>query len=207
ELVKLHWKQVAFGGAVAGILMSVPVWRVSVDERFVLEPAQRAVLRSPVAGRVQSVTAEEGSRVTAGAPIAQLSNLDVESSAAQATADYRQATAHTVQAQLRQASFAAAENERVSLAEKNRLESDRVRQLQIVSPISGTVITPHVRDLVGSYLIEGSEVAEVADTSTMRANVYVQEDELQKIEKISKAVLRMDANWRPSRATFESFSP
>src|SRR6185312_3747419 len=91
ELVKLHWKQVAFGGAVAGILMSVPVWRVSVDERFVLEPAQRAVLRSPVAGRVQSVTAEEGSRVTAGAPIAQFSNLDVESSAAQATADYRQA--------------------------------------------------------------------------------------------------------------------
>lgn len=207
ELMKLYWRQIGLGFVIAAVLMSIPVWRVSVDELFVLEPAQRAVLRSAVAGRVQSVTAEEGSRVAAGAPIAQLSNLDVESSAAQASADYRQATARTVQAELRQVSFAAVENDRISLAEKSRLEADRVRQLLVVSPISGTVITPHISDMVGSYLIEGSEVAEIADTSTMRADIYVQEDELQKIETISKAVLRMDSSWKPSRATFESFSP
>lgn len=207
ELMRLYWKRIALGAVVAALLMSIPVWRESVDERFVLEPAQRVVLRAAVPGAVVNVNADEGSRVEAGHLIAQLRNLEVESAAAQSNADYREAAANSRQAELKQVSFAAAENQRIGLEEKRRAEKERVEQLKIVSPIAGTVITPHVRDLMGSYLIEGTEIAEVADTSSMRANIYVQEDELQKLEKINKAILRMDAHWRPTRATFESFSP
>jgi len=207
EMMKLYWKQIAVGAVAAGILMSIPVWRESVDERFVLEPAQRAVLRAAVPGEVLSVSAEEGSRVQAGQVVARLRNLEVESTSARAGAEYGRAAAHKVQAELKNASFVAAQNESRSLAEEKLSAAERVQQLLITSPMSGIVTTPHMNDLVGSYLAEGTEVAELADTSSMRAQIYVPEDELQKLEKIDRAILRMDANWRPTHATFESFSP
>src|SRR5205823_3041827 len=110
------------------------------------------------------------------------------SAAAQAAADYGQMAAQSVRAQLKQISHAATENERKGLAEKRLAATERVQQLQITSPISGIVVTPHVRDFTGSYLLEGTEIAEIADTSTMRAQIYVKEDELQKLEKINRAI-------------------
>jgi putative peptide zinc metalloprotease protein len=207
EMMRLYWKQIAVGAVVAGLLMSIPVWRESVDERFVLEPSQRAVLRANVPGTVLNVSAEEGTRVAAGQKIAQLQNLEIDSASAKAAADYGLSSARSVRDQLKQVSYSSEENERRGLAERQRAESERAQALQITSPIAGTVMTSHVRDLVGSYLLEGAEVAEIADTSVMRAQIYVKEDELQKLEKIDRAILRMDSQWRPTRATFESFSP
>ena len=112
-----------------------------------------------------------------------------------------------MEAELKNASFIAAENESKSMQQEKSSALDRTQKLQIVSSISGIVLTPHMHDLVGSYLAEGTEVTEVADTSSMRAQIYVPEDELQKLEKIDRAVLRMDSSWRPTHGTFESFSP
>jgi putative peptide zinc metalloprotease protein len=207
ELVATHWKQISLGMAVVIVLASIPVWRDSVEERFVLEPAQKTTLRATVPGTVLEVAADEGERVSAGQPIAILRDLQLESDAAKASAEYGQAAAHSVQAQLRYATYSSAEQDRQRLAESVRQVSERRRQLSIESPISGIVTTPHVHDLVGSYIPAGTLVAEVADTSYMRAQIYVQEDEFQNIQQINKAILRMDANWVPVRASFTSFSP
>src|SRR5205823_1949782 len=153
--------------------------RESVDERFVLEPAQRAVLRAEVSGAVLRVATDEGARVSAGQLVAQLQNLELESAAARANADYGRARAHKVEAELKNASFVAAENESKSMEQERSSALDRAQKLQIASPISGIVLTPHLADLQGSYLVEGSAVAEVADTSSMRAQIYVPEEELQ----------------------------
>ncbi|MCU1287289.1 MAG: hypothetical protein JWO13_3639 [Acidobacteriales bacterium] len=207
ELAVTYWKQIGLGFAVAAMLASIPVWRESIEERFVLEPAQHSVLRASVPGMVVAIGATEGERVTAGQPIVVLRDLQLDTDTAKADADYSMAAARNVRAQLRYASFSAADQEQQRLADLKRQMSERQQQLSIASPISGTVTTPHMRDLLGSYLTAGSPVAEVADTSTMRAHIYVQEDELQKIQRINKAILRMDANWIPVRATFTSFSP
>jgi putative peptide zinc metalloprotease protein len=207
ELMKLYWKHIGAGAIALALLMSIPVWRESVEERFVLEPAQRAVLRAPVPGIVVSIQAEEGSRVSAGMTVARLRNVDVESAVAKANADYKQAAAQAVRAELKNVSFAAAESQRAGSEKMRTATAERAESLQIESPISGVVVTPHLRDLVGSYLVEGTQIAEIADTSTMKANIYIQEDELQKIEKISKSILRIDGQWRPTRATVEAFSP
>src|SRR6185312_2978355 len=130
EMMRLYWKQIAVGAVVAGLLMSIPVWRESVDERFVLEPSQRAVLRANVPGTVLNVSAEEGTRVAAGQKIAQLQNLEIESASAKAAADYGLSSARSVRDQLKQVSYSAEENQRRGLAERQRAESERAQALQ-----------------------------------------------------------------------------
>lgn len=207
ELASRYWKQLAVGFAVVAFVLSIPVWRESVDERFVLEPAHRYVLRASVPGTVMKVDADEGQYVLAGQQIAVLGDSQLESDAARAKADYGQAQAQTVQAQLKYTAYAAAEQEKRRFAEAKREIGERQQHLSIQSPINGMVMTAHVRDLVGSYLLPGSVVAEIADTASLHADVYVQEEELQKLQQINRTVLRMDANWIPMRATFDSISP
>ena len=71
--------------------------------------------------------------------------------------------------------FGRAEREREKQVEHNRVLQTELEHLQITSPIAGVVITPRLRDLVGSYLQPGTQVAEVADMRTMRARIYIPE--------------------------------
>lgn len=202
-----HWKRLAAAGAGLVLLMSIPLWRESVEERFLLEPARQAVMRASVPGTVLSVSVEEGQTVTAGQPVAVLRDLQLESEAARASSDYRQAMARSRQAELRYASFGAADQERQRLRQVQQSLQERSERMVIHSPIAGTITTPRLHDLAGSYLVEGSLVAEVVDTSFLRANIYVPEAEINKLEKISGTALRMDARWKPQPVEFESISP
>jgi multidrug efflux pump subunit AcrA (membrane-fusion protein) len=75
------------------------------------------------------------------------------------------------------------------------------------SPISGLVVTPRVRDLEGTYLGAGTEVAEIADTSSMRARIFVPEPEMRKLQFIHKAVLRAESSWSSVAGSVVSISP
>ncbi|HUQ50215.1 MAG TPA: HlyD family efflux transporter periplasmic adaptor subunit [Terriglobales bacterium] len=202
-----HRKPLLIGAAVFALLMSIPVWRESVEERFLLEPAKRAVVRAAVPGTVVSVTAEEGQKVAVGQRLLVLRDLKLESESARTSADYQQAFARSQQARLQYASFGPAEQERQRLLQTQKSLQERNQRLSIESPIAGTIMTPRLSDLEGSYLPEGTLIAEIADTSYMRANIYVPEAELNKVEQISGTALRMDAHWRPIAVEFESISP
>ena len=45
----------------------------------------------------------------------------------------------------------------------------------MVSPISGVVVTPHVADLAGRVVDEGDLLLELADTSRLKASLYLPE--------------------------------
>jgi biotin carboxyl carrier protein len=207
ELMRAHWRELAVAGAVVVVLSLLPLRRQSVEERFVLEPVQRAVLRAEVPGTVAQINVDEGERVRAGTLVAQLRDLTLDGQAARAAAEYRVASARATTAQFRYADYAAADQDRLQLGEALRQKQDQQRRLLVTSPISGVVVTPRLHNLVGARLGAGVEIAEVADLSTMRARIFVPEPEMKKLQQVHHAVLRMDALWRPWTATLVNISP
>ena len=196
--------------AVSGILLAlllVPITREKVEARYVLEPVQKAVVRAAVPGTVAGIYADEGEKIAAGAPLARLRDLELESRSALIAAEFREASARAIGAQLKYADYGFAERERQRLAAQNSLLADQVSRLHVTSPISGIVLTPRVRDLVGSYLQRGDTIAEVADLSRMKGRLYVPEHEVRKVRAGNRSKLLPDSTFSSVEGTVVSIAP
>jgi putative peptide zinc metalloprotease protein len=181
----------AFASVLALVLL-LPLWHESIGGRFVLEAAERAVIRAQVPGVITRVYAEEGQSVPQGAVVARLRNLPLTSEAAHADADYRTASAEFNAAESGYADTGAAQARREQFAQQTRLLASQAANLDLRSPISGVVTTPRMADQVGRYITVGTELAEVADTRSMRARIYVSEYDLHKYQPDSRGRLRVD---------------
>jgi putative peptide zinc metalloprotease protein len=193
--------------AVVLILLLLPLWREHVEVPFVLEAAERAVVRVEVPGAVESVSVEEGQRVEAGQTIAQLQDLRLQSSAAEAGARYRQASARATEAELSYEDFANAEQLRKATQVADQLKRAELQKLRITSPIRGAVASSRVHDLLGSYLTAGTVVAEIVNTSTMRARVYISEPDLHNLAEVYGASLRVKSRWQSFEGKYLGVSP
>src|SRR5208283_2661939 len=175
------------------LVLFAPVWRETVEGRLVLEPVRRAVVRVEVPGTVMQTNVEEGQEVSAGTPLLRLRNLGMESEAAIVAADLRLASARAFQAQMRYKDFATAERHREELTAHDRALQEKMTQLTVLSPVAGTVISPRVEDLLGTYLPSGSEVMEIADTSMFQALVFISAPDVGKVRLGAPAALHVDA--------------
>jgi len=206
-LLRAHARLVG-GVAVALLILGfLPIRREHLEEKFVLEPAQRAVLRTEVPARVTRVFGDEGQRVNAGAVIAELSDPSVDSRSARAAANYKMAASQAINSQLRYADFATSEEQRKRFALEYQVAKDQQRRLTVRTPIAGLILTPRVHELEGTYLGAGSEIAQVADTSSMRARIFVPEPEVRKLQFIHHTVLRTQSSWRSVAGEVISISP
>jgi putative peptide zinc metalloprotease protein len=183
------------GAAVAALLL-LPILHDSVQGRFVLEPLHSARVRSRVAGIVTHVDVDEGMNVKAGEPIVELRNLPMQSELARAQADYQNASIRAASATLHYADFGVASQERERSAKHQQLLNSKVENLEVVSPISGIVLTPRVADLLGSYAQEGTALLDVGDLRVMRARIFVSEHDLYKLTPGSKVRLQFDGLWK-----------
>jgi len=173
----------------------LPLWHQSTAGRFVLEPAGRSFVRAAVPGVVTKVFVEEGSVVKAGEPIAQLRNLPLESLAARARAGLVLASDRAISAGFGHRDLGAALKQRERLEVESRQLELETEDLLLRSPRAGVVLTPHLRDRLGSYLREGTEVAEVADLAALRARIYVSEYDMYKVREGAPAKLHVDGTW------------
>jgi multidrug resistance efflux pump len=162
-----------------------------------LVASKTAVLHATVSGTVASVSVEEGQAVTPGTPLLQLRNLALESEAAKARQELSTSTSQATLAALRYRDYGAAENERQHRAEDNRLLADKLGQLTVVSPIAGTVTTPRVHDLAGRSLEAGDLLLQVADTSEMKANIYIPEFAMRDVHPGESVRLLIDGQVKP----------
>jgi putative peptide zinc metalloprotease protein len=172
------WFTPVRSGAVAGaiaIAVLVPVWPDFVQGPFLLGPARTAVLRAAVPGTVTAVSAREGDMVTAGTPLVRIRNLSLESRSQDAERNLNEATARLAKALRTYTDVGTAEQERQNRTTNNQLAAEQLKQLAIVSPISGVVQTPNPNDLLGRSLDEGDIVLRVGDNSEMKAQVYIPE--------------------------------
>ncbi len=94
-------------------------------------------------------------------------------------------------AALHYADYGTALKEREQLTAQMQQLSEMNSALQLTSPISGTMLTPRVRDLLGAYLQPAQELLEVADMSSLRARIYISEYELSKIHPGAPCVLQV----------------
>ncbi len=178
--------------AVVGIFVLLPLWHESSTGRFVLEPGDWTVVRALVPGLVTRVYADEGQQVQAGAPLIQLQNIGLDSKLARTQAELSVAAAKVKSAVRYYADVGPATQERDRLARQTRDFSSEVDHLEINTPIAGVVTTPRLGDRLGTYAREGTELAEIADCSRLRARIYVSEFEMYKFAADSPARLQVD---------------
>ena len=178
--------------AVAVVFSLLPLWHDSATGRFVLEPSNSTVVRALVPGMVTRVYADEGQQVAAGAPLVQLRNLALDSKLARSQSELKMATGRANSAILHYADFGPAEQERTRLTRLTGDYASEAAHLEVSTPIAGVVTTPRVRDQVGRYVPEGTELAEVADVSRLRARIYVSEFEMYKLKEDAPARLQVD---------------
>ncbi len=196
---------------VAGIALALvifaPVWRETVRGRFLLEPYQRAVIRATVPGQVMQVLADEGSPIAAGATIFQMRNLNLEGDAGRSLADLSLAQANTRRAQFNYADLGYARSEQESQSERYRSASRQLAVLQITSPISGVVVTPRIRNLAGSFVAEGTELAEIDATQTLKARIFVPDFELHRVAPGAPVSLKLESQFQPVLGQVSAISP
>jgi putative peptide zinc metalloprotease protein len=176
----------------AVLLLLLPLWHESAAGRFVLEPAERVVVRNLEPGIVTDVSAEEGMSVVSGTPLIRLRNLPLQSKLAQAEAEYAMASMRATTAALQYVSFGPAAEERDRLAQQTRELRSQVANLLVNSPISGVVLTPRMSDRLGAYVPQGTDLVEVADLTRMRARIYVSEHDVYKIRIGADARLQIE---------------
>jgi putative peptide zinc metalloprotease protein len=183
-----------FGGL--AILLFLPLWHESIQARFILEPEKRAIIRSLIPGTITQVYADEGTKVTSGEPLFGLSNSPLQSKLGRSDADYASSSMRATWAVLHYSDIGPAAQERQWLAEQSGDLKAEAASLKLVSPISGVVLTPRLRDRLASYVPEGTELAEIADLSEMRARIFVSEYDLHRLKTGAGARLMVDGSFR-----------
>ena len=196
-----------FAGALVAILLFAPFWPDTRTGRFSLEPVQKAAIHAVVAGEVVNVFPAEGEFVTAGAPLIHLRNLELEAKAARTASELNVASLRTTQARLSYADYSRAEHERESLRQESSFLTSQLGALDVVSPISGIVITPRTADLTGSSVHAGALLLEVADTSALRARIYMPEFDLRDIVPNNRVSLKMDSSFQSLRSQVAEVAP
>jgi biotin carboxyl carrier protein len=193
--------------AAAIIFSFLPIWHETAVGRFVMEPAKVAVLRASVPGVVSAVYADEGQPIQKGAPLLLLRNVVLSSKAARSQSDFEMAQEKAQTALLHYADFGAASADRERLGQQTRELTSEVADLSLSSPISGTVLTPRLSDKLGSYVAAGTELAEVADLSQVRARIYVSEFDMYKFTSNSPARFQVDGSLRKHNARIVGIAP
>jgi len=168
------------GGALL-VFVALPFWHESVSGKFLLEPTMATEIRTRVPGLLTQIFVKEGDKVAAGQSLATLRNMAVESDYQHVQARLAMAAERVNAASLHYVDYGMALKEEENLSNKFHELSSMRKELNLTSPISGTILTPRVQEKLGSYLVEGSELLEVADLSTMRARIYISEYDLAKI--------------------------
>lgn len=199
-----RWAMV-FGTALL-VLLSIPVWPDFEDALFILEPIQQVSVHAAVKGRVVRVFVQEGQKVTPGQPLVALEDVDLQSRLAKARADSRDAISRATQTQIRYGEYGAAELERQHRAQEENLLAEEATRLQITSPISGVVATPHVQDLKGANLDDGALVMDLVDNSALMARVYLPEFSMHDVRVGSPVRLRVASRLLPISGTLRFIS-
>jgi putative peptide zinc metalloprotease protein len=209
--LRSRWRTAPYKAIAAALLIALillaPIWRQTVSGRFVLESEQHAVIRAPVSGQITKVFSEEGTAVAAGAPLFLLRNSGLEAEADDARVSLGIAEAQARGAQTHYANLGIARAERASQIRHSRSVSEQVAALQIASPIAGVVVTPRLRNRVGSFVEEGDVLAEVDDASMFKARIFIPEFQTRKITLDAPSSLKLESLFQPVRGRIGSLSP
>ncbi len=194
----------------SGVVLLVafsPVWPDFIQAHFVLEAANKAIIRAQVAGTVHQVLIAEGQHVLSGQTLLELTNLQLQSQAAYSDADLRAASAEENQALLNYRNLGLAAYKRQASSELSRNLRSQSDLLHVSSPISGLVSNPRPQDLLGTHVNAGAQLVEVADTTTMRTRIFIPEFGMRDIRLGAEVRLQPEYRAWPLTTTLVEVGP
>lgn len=179
----------------------------------ILEPKERASIRSLISGMITRLHVEEGEHVKAGEHLAQLSRPGASSLIQQASSSYRKAKrdATRIQGLVAQGIAPREElNQAIFQRDQSALELRRLRaeakNEKIVSPISGVVV--HRPLYRGEAVSPGQLIYEVMDLSEVFAPLHLPDRWANKVRVGMKArLLDREGNPLHSEAEVSKVSP
>jgi putative peptide zinc metalloprotease protein len=174
-----RWRGKPVQNWVAGLGLGVLVlgvifpWPVTISGPLVVWPALRAPLTTPDSGMVASVQVREGTRVSAGAPLVHVRNLELER---ELVVHRRVADSLAFRASQARARGQAAELALIETAlssEKAQIDglAERVAALQLRAGTGGVVVTPRPEELAGRWVWSGEEVLQVGRPDSVEIRI------------------------------------
>ena len=173
------------------ILVPIPM-RIAGDAQ--VAPSQTQYVRANADGVVQQVLVREGDQVSPGTILAEMEDWGERSTLAGAQAKYKIAIAEMNRALV---------NNDATLAGRRQLEanylsgeSDRaLEQLSrrtLRSDITGTVVTPHLENVVGKKLEAGDAVMEVVNTGEVTVDLAIAERDVVLLKTGAPANIKLE---------------
>jgi putative peptide zinc metalloprotease protein len=163
--------------AVASLTLLIVVlllpWTLTIGGTFVVHPMASHLLVSPDSGVIESVLAAEGGRVSAGSPLVQIANRDLEARvlAASRTVDSLSAAESAARAAGRPAQVELiATAGRAAVAELTSFEG-RASQLTLRAVSAGEVVTPRPEELIGRRVVPGDALLQVAALDSIEVRI------------------------------------
>lgn len=166
-------RPLGIGTAVLILLMLVVPWPVTLAAPFVAASPHVTQLSAPDSGVVALVNAREGMRVSAGAPLLMVRNLDLEREAIAAgrVSDSLKRLVTSARASGHAAAAAELENEFASAAALASGLTTRVQALTLRASSAGVVVTSRPELLAGRPVEAGDILLSLADTGAAEARV------------------------------------
>jgi putative peptide zinc metalloprotease protein len=185
-------RKLVVAASVAAIVLLVPIRHDSARGRFVLEAAERAVIRAQVPGFVTAAYADEGQTVSPGQLLIRMRNVSLQSKVARAEANYTTAASKANLSVLNFAGVGPALVERELVSRQRREVLAESEKLNLISPIAGVVVTSRVSDHVETFVVEGEQLVEIARIEQMKARIYVPEYEMHRFTSNARGRLQVE---------------
>jgi putative peptide zinc metalloprotease protein len=185
------------------LVVFLPIWHETITTRFLLEPAQRAVVHATVPGRVTSVFVQEGQQVRAGEALLTMVNAKVESSRAASREELELTAGARAHELLAHGDVGAAMQEHARAEKDSAIAGEQTAQLVARAPIDGMVTATRLSNMAGSYLDAGTTITDVVDTRVMRALVYIPDFAVGRVPPRARVSLLVDGTFAPRRASVQ----
>jgi RND family efflux transporter MFP subunit len=164
----------------AGFLIPLPAW---VSGSALLRPTVPVTLRAGTDGIVDEVRVTEGQRVTAGALVARLRRDELELELQQTRAEVQRIRAEAARARSQNdfATYRAREAKFSELTEVERFYLAELERTSLIAPVDGIVLTRDVERRRGERLSRGEAFLDLADLSSMNAEVSISGHDIQSV--------------------------
>lgn len=205
-LAWFHWHRSIAGLVLLAALIFIPIWPQTIAARFAFEPWTTQPVNAKVPGRVTDVLVHEGETVTAGQPLIQMTSLQADSQLQGAAMRLVSTGQQRAQAELAHTDLNTIHQQFVQAGTERKIAEEQHGDLVLRASIDGTVITPRMADLAGSYLDAGAPIAQVADISRMRARIYVLEYVIGRVRPAQAVELLPDGAFSSRKAVVQSIS-
>jgi putative peptide zinc metalloprotease protein len=190
--------------AAAIAVLVIPIWRDREDAYYVIEPAQTAVIHTTMPGRITAVYVHEGQLVQAGEVVATAASLDESSTTAESGAQLLSSQQNLFQAEVSHTAVGEARTEAEGAARRNALALEQHQRLSFAAPFAGTIVSSSPESLVNQTTGAGEPLLTIADTTRLKARVFLPEPEMAHIHPGDEVVFEVSASFRHPQATLGS---